>query len=295
MAERETWVEAELLKFLVEHDRLSSYGDVWVSGMLPEGQFCSILQEDGSHDVFLASAVTRFGVVGLAAQRVCSSFVRVQPDLKRLSFHFAFDLKKVHVLPTKAASPLKVFLKDSAPLHKLSCMVELTGAPLKLLDWQTENGFIGLAEEQLNALTARLDPPAELLAVFDGDGDADPKMCMALGCMRTIDPGLTEADAICRLRHAYCHDPANESAKYIDECFDDEVLEDLLEKSDRKEIRDARQGESKVVKDFWYRWGAAIRCYWRLAGFGGGGGWEISPDQNFGLDQGAQILTTESC
>jgi hypothetical protein len=48
--------------------------------MLPEGQFCSILQEDGSHDVFLAAAVTRFGVVGLAAQRVCSSFVRVQPD-----------------------------------------------------------------------------------------------------------------------------------------------------------------------------------------------------------------------
>lgn len=250
--QKESWVESELLKFLAQNDMWSSIAGAWDAGLVPEGQLCRILRDDGSHDVFLAVAVTRYGVVGLEAQRVGSSFARVSPSVKRLSFHFAFETSKVYVLPAVAASPLKVFLKDKAPLAKLACMVELVGSPHKLLQWQTEHGFVGVGEDLLTLLGDQLGVPTDTITGVTDESASDPRMSLALACMREVDPSMPENDALSRLRYAMNHDPETEGLKTADkdfDIFDDEVLEDLFDKNDRKDIRDAKQNDRKAVEE----------------------------------------------
>lgn len=250
--ERESWVQAELLKHLKAQNAMSSISDAWVSGLFPEGELCDIVSEDGEHDVFLSVVVTRYGVVGLKAQRVCSSFIRVDPGAKRLTFHFAFDPKRCKVVPTAAASPLKVFLKDSASLYKIACMVDITGRPQTVLEWQTEHGFCGVREELLRSLSSHLGAAPDVMTGVTDDEGTDPMMSLALSCMREIEPALPEADAFTRLRTAMCSDPdqfgIKDTADADAEIFGDEVLEDLLEKGDRKDIRDARRSEEKIAQ-----------------------------------------------
>lgn len=72
-------MQAELLKFLGATERMVALSDAWVAGLFPEGQFCSILQGDGRHDVFFAVAVLRCGIIGWRAHRIGSQFVRLDP------------------------------------------------------------------------------------------------------------------------------------------------------------------------------------------------------------------------
>lgn len=245
--ERESWAQAELARFLRRTGNMAALGDAWMSGLFPEGEVCSVLRESGDHSVFFSLAVTRYGVVGWSAQRVGTKYVRVRPDAEELQFEFLFDLGKAHVLPTVASSPFRAFLSKTVPSQSLGCMVELQGEPVALLKWQSDRGFIGVREETLRALADQLEVPQDMTTGTTPEEDSDAQLSLMVSLMRHMDPALDENACLSTAMRSLCNDPTTEASldsSTLDlENFDDEVLEDVLDKADRVELRKAKKIE----------------------------------------------------
>lgn len=253
-SEKESWLEAELVRRLHSLGQLSALTDAWISSLFPESQVCAIQKEDGSHDVFFTLAVSRYGILSWPVERIQSEFVRLAPDATQLRFDFVFDVEKAYVLPTVCCSPLQGFLSKTVPGNKLACLVRLDGSAQKLLKWQTGHGFVGVREDSLRKLSERLELPIDSASIGeDCDMETDAKTSLCLGIMRHQEPTLSEVDALSRLQSAISNDPNCESGvdtSMLDsDILDGDVLEDLLCVDDRKDFKESKKTAEKVVKE----------------------------------------------
>lgn len=120
-----------------------------------------------------------------------------------------------------------------------------------LLQWQANRAFAGCQEETLRQLSAHLQLETDVTTGSEELNDTDVEFALATALMRHVEASLTEAGASKRMQTALLNDIDAEGCIDGKTCdrkiFDDVVLEDLLDKCDRKDIREVKKAEQAFI------------------------------------------------
>lgn len=210
---------------LHSHNSWHKAADAWKVRFLPEGQL--VVDERDQMTMFVIR-VYDCGAVCWPAQKGCDTVWAPSRKITELLWRFCFNLDEASfkVIPTEVSPPLRSWVKFGSPS---GVCVRQTGEAVPVLRWHAEHGFPNIPEAMLKRL---LGDYGVVAPRHSGSGDYATELTMTL--MRTIDPGMTQKQAVNALRKGHFEENPELKGQL---CIDEEMLRDVLVQSETVDLR----------------------------------------------------------
>ena len=238
---KRSYGEMELMSIAYDRKDKALISKAWKCGLVPCLQVVVIYKTVKGKKTIEGSFLVLWNT-GIALQTLTVGLGRDKGTVhlkvdSGINWRVIDDLSNVYIVPTKGASPLRAMVTQRThPTVRTGCQLQVVGDPVELLTWQQARGFANVNEYILKRLclahaAPQLPPEAEVAGLEEDR--LVTRICMAL------NSDLTVEDLVAALsKRTALEDGTGEEIEPIDQ----EIMDDVLDPSDRKEAMATQAG-----------------------------------------------------
>ncbi len=199
------------------------------SAMVPAGQVICVKPDVVRECYFTLQNLRIAFQVYLCSNKGHTVHLDRDPDTASVEWRCIKSWDDIYVIPTRSGSPLhSMIVKKKTPNVSIGAQLIVAGSPVKVLQWQLNNGFAGIREEELKLIKKHLNAKTTVLAT---------------DLIMHLEPKITEDEMTSRLHLRKLTDygcPTGETE------LDQAIISDTMLASDRNNFMRAQEEETKV-------------------------------------------------